>query len=245
MSQLEEQLMAQYKELTDDIKAYYDKQEAEFRSKSNIVPEDRINYLIDNKISNLEEQRKIIWNRLQDEFNQNTKDKHTNAKIISRNKKILCKLNDDLKTKQSELKELQDQNQTSFRHVEGYLYHNKSTENVVYVMMISSIILSINLIILILTYFGFIESFIGTIMFWISMIIIISFAVYQIYISQHNKSHLDYDKYIYPSPIITDSKISTKQNNIDYESVDKKIDKELDKYTKNTNNKCNVSNTKS
>jgi len=96
MSQLEEQLMAQYKDLTDDIKTYYDKQESDFRSKSNIVPEDRINYLIDNKINNLEEQRKVIWNKLQDEFNQNTKDKHMNAKMISRNKKILCKLNDDL-----------------------------------------------------------------------------------------------------------------------------------------------------
>jgi len=104
--------------------------------------------------------------------------------------------------------------------------------------MISSIILSINLIILILTYFGYISSFIGTIMFWVSMVIIISFAIYQIYIIQHNKSHVDYDKYIYPSPIITDTEVPTKQNNIDYEGVDKKIDEKLNKYT---TDKCNIS----
>lgn len=230
---LENQLMSQYQGLTDDIKNYYDQQEADFRAKSDVLPEDRVDYLITNKVGNLEGQRKAIWKTLQDEFNQNTKDKHLNAKMMSRNKKTLCNLNDNLKKKQTELKELQDKNQTSMRHVEGYLYHNKSTDHVIYVIQVSSVILLISSLFLALAQYGIIGSQGAGYFFWGSLLIILSFAIYQFYLSRPNQDRQDYDKFIYESPATTSTEPPVASDNIDYDTLDQKLDKELDKYTKN------------
>jgi hypothetical protein len=229
---LEDQLMSQYRGLTDDIKNYYDQQEADFRSKSDVIPEDRIDYLITNKVGNLEGQRKAIWRTLQDEFNQNTKDKHLNAKMMVRNKKTLCSINANLKKKQAELKELQDQNQTSLRHVEGYLYHNKSTDHVIYVMQVSAVILLISSLLLALAQYGMISAQGAGYAFWGLLLVVLCFVIYQFYLSRPNQDHQDYDKYIYQSPpTTTDAPVPS--DNIDYDTLDQKLDKEFDKYTKN------------
>jgi hypothetical protein len=229
---LEDQLMSQYQGLTNDIKNYYDQQEAEFRSKSDVVPEDRIDYLITNKVGNLEGQRKAIWRTLQDEFNQNTKDKHLNAKVMARNKKTLCSLNANLKKKQAELKELQDQNQTSLRHVEGYLYHNKSTDHVIYVMQVSAVILLLSSLILALAQYGLVGAQVAGYAFWGLLLVILCFMIYQFYIKRPNRDRQYYDKNVYQSPPTT-TKAPVASDKVDYDTLDQKLDKEFDKYTKN------------
>lgn len=228
---LEQQLLSQYNGLTEEIKKYHDQQEADFQSQSNFVPEDRVDYLITNKVSGLDHQRQAIWNTLKDEFNKNTKEKHLNAKVMSQNKKRLCQLNAGLKEKQNELKELRNKNQTSMRHVEEHLYNNRSVEHQIWIYQVIFAILVLGTCVLGLAKFGVITSSSSTFVFGGILLVIFAFAIYQWYLREPNQDRRYWDKYVYQSPPTTTDDPNPRSN-IDYDSLDKKLEGAFDKYTK-------------
>jgi hypothetical protein len=235
VNNLELELKQQYQGLTDEVKTYFDKQEADFlvQSKSNYqdpdsFTQDRTKFLIKKKIDNLDAHRREVWNYLTSEFNRNTHDKNLNAKMMSQNKNDITRNQKELKKNLDKLEDVRGNNYTSNRLREIELYELNRRKSQIFLMKIISLTLLACLLLSLAiqkealpreTIYIVILTFCG----------LICYVVYYLYIKNPGRSRRNWDKYYFEQPV---DKIQKDLNveEINYDNLDKDLDKEFHKY---------------
>jgi|UniRef100_A0A6C0ECC9 hypothetical protein len=236
INSLELELKQQYQGLTDEVKAYFDKQEAEFvaQSKSSYqnpdsFAQDRAKFLIKKKIDDLDTHRREIWTYLTAEFNRNTYDKSLNAKMMSQNKNDTAR---NQKTYQKYLDKLEDakgNTDTTKRLREIELYELNRRKDQVFLMKI----ISLTLLVCLFLSFGILNEVLPMETVFVVILIfggLIGYVIYYVYIKNSDRSRRNWDKYYFEQPTDTIKKDSNVIEDINYDKLDKDLDGEFHKY---------------
>ena len=231
---LKNELIKQYSGLDSELKKYFDCRQTDFLSKSQstyTVPEsyskDRGEFLVNNKIDDLETHRRDVWEYLTNEFNKNTNDKYLNAQMMSQHKKDMVRQRKNLKELTDKYNDLKDKNTTNNRQREIVLYEYNRRKDLLKIMKIISFALSICIILIVLTneYLPYETVYVVLGIF----ILLILYIIYYIYFKNPGRSRRQWDKYYFTQPeeII---KVDTIPDDFNYDNLDKKLDKDFDKY---------------
>ena len=232
---LDKELKIQYTGLTNDLKSYFDSRQNEFLDQSKLKyqnPEnyskDRGEFLISSKIDNLETHRKEVWNFLTDEFKNNTKDKFTNAKLISQNKKQLDSQKKLLKDKITEYKKLNENKSTYSRQREIALYEYNRRIDQLIIMKVIGIVLAICLVLTILIQKEFLPIETVYLIFAIFTLLIL-YIIYYIYLKNPGRSSRSWNKRYFNQPDL-ENRTQSVPDDFDYDSFDKKLDDDFNRY---------------
>ncbi len=229
------ELKSQYDGLSADIKKYFDTKEASFlnKSKSKYSPStsynnDRGEFLINQQIDNLDTYRTEVWNYLTNEFNKNTQEKYLNAKLQTQNKKDLEKKQKELNDLIKKQKNFSSLTSTNNRQREIVLYEYNRRNDQLFIMKIIAVVLLVCLIINILILNELIPyEFIYLIL--VIFLGLIIYVIYYMYFKDLGRSKRHYDKYVFAKPVIDFDQVQS-LTETQIEDVDKKMDKDLDKY---------------
>jgi hypothetical protein len=237
VSDLNKELLIQYDGLSDDLKDYFDKRQQDFlnESESNYTnpanyTTDRNKFILNNKIESLEIRRKEVWDYLVSEFNNNTKDKFLNAKMMSQNKKDMTyqkKTLDDLQEKYNNSK---DKTSTYGREREIILYEYNYRLNQLFLMKIIGGILILCLILSILIRKEMLPS---QVRYGVLTLfgLLVMYTIYYSYLKVPNRSRRQWDKYYFKQPDLKAKTDEAKlEPDFDYDKFDKKIEGDFAKY---------------
>jgi hypothetical protein len=236
VNNLEAELKQQYQGLTDEVKAYFDKQEADFQSQSksnypnpDSFTKDRAKFLIKKKIDDLDTHRREIWNYLTSEFNRNTYDKSLNAKLMNQNKNDITRNQKEYQKYLDKLENAKGTASTTSRLKEIELYQLNKRKNQVLLMKIISLSL---LACLFLSVAILNEILPKETLFLIILIFagLICYVIYYLYIKNPGRNNRYWDKYYFEQPVDVIQKDSHKDDDINYDKLDKDLDKEFHKY---------------
>ena len=120
---LESELDQQYIKLSDDIRSSIDDQDAQFieMSKNQYgdenYQEDREDYLIEQKINDLSQKREAIWNYLNKEYQENTRERKLNFKLLSQREKDIEKQVKEIKNLKQDKKRIITQDNIRNRNI--------------------------------------------------------------------------------------------------------------------------------
>jgi hypothetical protein len=233
-SELNNELINQYKGLDSEIKKYFDNRQNDFLNKSkseysnqDSYIKDRGEFLVNNKIDDLETHRRDVWEYLTNEFNKNTNDKYLNAQMMSQHKKDMSRQRKNLKELTDKYNDLKDKNTTNNRQREIVLYEYNRRKDLLKIMKIISFALSICIILIVLTneYLPYETVYVVLGIF----ILLILYIIYYIYFKNPGRSRRQWDKYYFTQPD-QDVKVESAPNPVDFDNFDKKLDKDFDKY---------------
>ncbi len=238
-SELDNQLKAQYSGLTEELKSYFDTKQKNFLDSSkgsyptpDSYYKDRGEFLINNKIDDLDTRRREIWDYLKNEFNTNTKEKYLNAKMMSQNKKELVRQKKTLEEYKKKYDELRDEKNTYGRQKEIALYEYHRRNDQLFIMKIIGLTLIICLILTVLIdkYLPYEIVYVILVVF----ILLILYIIYYIYLKNPGRSSRRWDHLYFKQP---DEDITMKNipDDFDFDKFDKKLDNEFGKYL----DKCN------
>jgi hypothetical protein len=237
VSDLDKELLIQYDGLSDDLKDYFDERQQDFlnEAQSNYTnpanyTTDRNRFILNNKIESLETRRSEVWDYLVSEFNNNTKDKYLNAKMMSQNKKDMTyqkKTLDDLQEKYNSSK---DKNSTYGRQREIALYDYNHRLDQLFLMKVIGGLLILCLILALLIRNEILPSEVAYVVLAL-FALLVGYTVYHVYLKAPNRSRRQWDKYYFKQPDLkTKTDASTIDPDFDYDKFDKKIDGEFSKY---------------
>jgi hypothetical protein len=232
---LDNELKVQYIGLTSDLKNYFDDRQNNFldQSKSQYenpeaYPKDRGEFLISSKIDNLESHRKEVWDFLTNEFTSNTKDTYTYAKMISQNKKQLDTQKKMLKDKVKDYKNLTQNKSTYNRQREIALYeYNRRLDQLV-IMKVIGIVLAICLFLSVLIGKEFLP-YETVYLILVIFALLIFYIIYYMYLKNPGRSSRKWDKRYFKQPDL-DLKTKSIPDDFDYDSFDKKLDADFNRY---------------
>lgn len=235
-TELDTELKSQYQGLSEEVKNYFDNQQKRFldNSKSkypspDTYQSDRKDFLIKKKIDDLDTHRQNVWSYLSSEFERNTNEKNRNAEIMDQNTK-------ELKRKEKELKKLQEEYQQSsgktntsnrLREIEKYEYYRRSSQ--VFIMKVIAVSLLSSIILLFLTKSHFLplETLYIVLFIFGGMVL---YVIYYLYLENPGRSHRYWDKYYFEQPKEQEINKQPEFDEFDYDTYDKKLDKEFNKY---------------
>jgi hypothetical protein len=233
-NELDNELITQYQGLTQDLKNYFDTKQNDFldQSKSSYpTPDnymrDRGEFLVNSKIDNLETRRKEVWDFLTSEFKNNTKDKYTNAKMLSQNKKQMSTQKKILKEKMDEYNKLKDSKSTYSRQREIALYEYNRRMDQLFIMKIIGIVLIVCLILTVLT--NKLLPFETIYLIFVIFGLLILYIIYYIYLKNPGRTSRKWDKYNFKQPEL-DIQTKSMPDNFDYDTFDKKLDDDFNRY---------------
>jgi hypothetical protein len=239
-SDLDAELKLQYQGLTDELKRYFDSRLTTFLnnekgkySPSSNYYKDRGDFLINQKIDDLDTHRSNVWNYLTAEFNQNTKDKYLNALALSQNKRDVVR---QQKTYDDMMKKYDENNNKSNvgkrqREIVQYEYNRRN--DLLFIMQVIFFTLVICVFITALVNFNSIP-YEGIYLVLLIFILLIIYIIYYIYFKAPGRSKRYWDKVDYPSPDTPSLKSSAykkgdkPKGNLD--KLNKKLDTEFNKY---------------
>ena len=233
-SELNNELINQYKGLNSEIKKYFDDRQNDFLNKSKTeysnqdsYTKDRGEFLVNNKIDDLETHRRDVWEYLTNEFNKNTNDKYLNDQMMSQHKKDMARQRKNLKELTDKYNDLKDKNTTNNRQREIVLYEYNRRKDLLKIMKIISFALSICIILVLLTneYLPYETVYLVLGIF----VLLILYIIYYIYLKNPGRSRRQWDKYYFTQPD-QDIKVESAPNPDDFDNFDKKLDKDFDKY---------------
>lgn len=232
---LDTELKQQYQGLTDDVKAYYDKQQADFLAESkskypdkDSFYQDRGKFLIRKKIDDLDSHRREVWTYLTSEFDRNTQDKNLNAKMMSQNKKDMLRHQKDFEKYQKKLEEASSDQHTSNRIREIELYELNRRKSQVFLMKIIALTMLACLVLTVClqqnllpsqTTYAVMAIFVGMILY----------VIFYLYFKNPGRSRRTWDKYYFEQPVEEIQK-DLNLDEINYDKLDKDLDKEFLKY---------------
>jgi hypothetical protein len=228
------ELKSQYTGLSADLKKYFDTKQDDFLKKSKTVHsqpnnyyQDRGEFLIDQQIENIDSYRNQIWDYLTTEYNNNTQEKHLNAKSHTQNLKEIQRKKKELASLTEKYNNFKSKNTTNNRQREIVLYEYYRRNDQLFIMKVIAVTLLVCLIITILINRLLPYEFVYlVILIFLGLII---YTIYYLYFKNLGRSKRYWDKYEFKKPDIkTDSVASLKETEI--ESIDKKMDKDFDKY---------------
>ncbi len=236
-SELDDELKLQYQGLTDDLKKYFDsrmnsfitKEKSSYSNSANYY-KDRGNFLINEKIEDLDIHRSNIWNYLTTEFEQNTKDKYLNALALSQNKRDVLRQEKNFK----ELEKKYDENSTKSnigkRQREMVQYEYNRRNDLLFIMQVIFFTFTVCVIITTLINLNIIP-YMAIYVVLVIFILLIIYILYYIYFNQPGRSKRYWDKIDFqiPSPTQSSSKSGSKPKG-DLDKLNKKLDKEFGKF---------------
>jgi len=231
---LNNELIKQYSGLDGELKKYFDSRQTDFLSKSQstyTVPDsyskDRGEFLVNNKIEDLETHRREVWDYLTAEFNKNTKDKYLNAQMMSQHTKDMQRQRASLKELTDKYNGLKDKKSTYNRQREIALYEYNRRKDQLFIMKVISVGLSICIILVVLMNeflpYETVYAVLGV------FVLLILYIIYYIYFKNPGRSKRQWDKYYFTQPEQT-IKVETVADDFNYDNLDKKLDKDFDKY---------------
>ena len=233
-SDLNNELINQYKGLDSELKKYFDSRQNDFADKSkseysspDSYSKDRGEFLVNNKIDDLESHRRDVWDYLTNEFNKNTKDKYLNAQMISQHKKDMDRQRKSFKELNDKYKDLKDKNTTNNRQREIALYEFNRRRDQLFIMKVISFALSICIILVLLTneYLPYETVYLVLSIF----VLLILYIIYYIYLKNPGRSRRQWDKFYFTQPD-NQIKVLSTPNPLDSDNFDKKLDTDFDKY---------------
>jgi len=233
-SELDNQLKAQYQGLTSELKTYFDTKQSEFLddSKQNYSSPDsyftdRGEFLINNKIDDLDTRRREIWNFITNEFNNNTREKYLNAQLMSQNKKDMARQRKTLEEYKKKYNDFNDKKNTFSRQKDIALYEYKRRRDQLFIMKVIGIVLIICLVLTILVnkFLPYETVYLILLLF----LLLILYIIYYIYFKNPGRSSRRWEHVYFKQPEI---EIVTKKipDDFDYDKFDKKLDGEFNKY---------------
>lgn len=239
-SELDAELKLQYQGLTDELKRYFDSRLNSFLTKekgsypnSTNYYKDRGDFLINQKIEDLDTHRSNVWNYLTTEFNQNTKDKYLNSLALSQNKRDVLRQQKNYEDLTKKYDENNDKSNVGKRQREIVQYEYNRQNDLLFIMRVIFFSLVICVIITALVNLNIIpyEAIYIVLLLFISLIL---YVIYYIYFKQPGRSKRYWDKIDFPSPEQPSFKSSSHKNgdrpggNLD--KLNKKLDDEFKKY---------------
>ena len=144
---LESELDQQYIKLSDDIRSSIDNQDAQFieMSKSQYgdgnYEEDREDYLIEQKINDLSQKREAIWNYLNKEYQENTKERKLNFKLLSQREKDIEKQLKEIKNLKQDKERIITQDNIRNRNIGHQKFIAKRHDYYFYLYKIIAVVL--------------------------------------------------------------------------------------------------------
>jgi hypothetical protein len=232
-SEVDNELKSQYTGLSDDLKKYFDSRLKEFLEKSKGTYSDPSNYykdrgefLVDQQISNLENYRNQIWGYLKSEFNTNTSEKYLNAKTINQNQREIARRKKDFEELDKKYNQFKSKKNIHNREKEIAIYELHRRNDQLYIMKIIAVVLLLCLLITFIIYMDALPYFTIFVVFTIFGILIL-YIIYYMYFTNPGRSKRYWDKKYFLKPSQETKKTSEE---IDYVSVDKKLDDEFNKY---------------
>lgn len=155
MSNIEEKylmnnLVGDYQKLTQDIMMYESELESRDRKWQEIggiknpnFKEDRKRQFIDNKITDLKDQRNRIWNYLTVQFNQNTKIRDSNFKQLEKLNQEITNVTTQIADKKSEIENAEGYMGKKVREHQILVYKNATDKEMIYLHSIGLVCLLI------------------------------------------------------------------------------------------------------
>jgi hypothetical protein len=243
-SELDNQLKAQYQGLTSELKSYFDTKQNEFvdsskqsYSEPSSYFTDRGEFLVNNKIDDLDMRRREIWDFLTNEFNNNTREKYLNAQLMSQNKKDMARQKKSLEEYKKKYNDFNDKKNTFGRQKEIALYEYNRRKDQLFIMKVIGIVLIVCVVLTLLTnkYLPYETIYLVLLLF----LLLILYIIYYIYFKNPGRSSRRWDHVYFKQP---DQEISMKKipDDFDYDKFDKKLDGEFNKYL----DSCTSTNTK-
>jgi hypothetical protein len=239
-SELDAELKLQYQGLTDELKKYFDSRLTSFLSKekdtyasSANYYKDRGDFLINQKIDDLDTHRSNVWNYLTTEFNQNTKDKYLNSLALSQNKRDVVRQEKNYEDLLKKYDENNDKSNVGKRQREIVQYEYNRRNDLLFIMRVIFVVLLICVLITALVNFTIIpyESIYLVLLLFFLLIL---YIIYYIYFKQPGRSKRYWDKIDFQSPDQPTFKSSSHKKgdkpkgNLD--KLNKKLDTEFNKY---------------
>jgi hypothetical protein len=239
-SDLDAELKLQYQGLTDDLKKYFDsrlntfltKEKSSYPNSANYY-KDRGDFLINQKIDDLDTHRSNVWNYLTTEFNQNTKDKYLNALALSQNKRDVIRQEKNFEDLSKKYEENNTKSNVGKRQREILQYEYNRRNDLLFIMQVIFGTLVICVFITALVNFTIMpyEVIYAVLVIFILLIL---YIIYYIYFNKPGRSKRYWDKIDFASPDQPTFKSSARKNgdkpkgNLD--KLNTKLDTEFNKY---------------
>ncbi len=239
-SELDAELKLQYQGLTDELKKYFDsrlnsfltKEKGSYPNSANYY-KDRGDFLINQKIEDIDTHRSNIWNYLTSEFNQNTKDKYLNSLALSQNKRDVLRQQKNYEDLTKKYDENNNKSNVGKRQREIVQYEYNRRNDLLFIMKVIFFALVICVIITALVNLNAIQ-YEAIYIVLLVFILLIVYIIYYIYFKEPGRSKRYWDKFDFPSPEQPSFKSSSHKNggkpdgNLD--KLNKKLDDEFKKY---------------
>ncbi len=239
-SELDAELKLQYQGLTDELKKYFDSRMNSFLTKEKgSYPKptnyykDRGDFLISEKIDDIDTHRSNVWNYLTTEFNQNTKDKYLNALALSQNKRDVLRQQKNYEDLMKKYDENNNKSNVGKRQREIVQYEYNRRNDLLFIMKVIFGALIICVIIAALINLKLIP-YLAIYLVLVVFVLLILYIIYYIYFNQPGRSKRYWDKIDFASPEQPSFKSSSRKRgdkpsgNLD--KLNKKLDDEFSKY---------------
>jgi len=198
---------SEYDEVNQEIQKTIQKQNDLYKKiQTNIngdYPDNRRDYQVSKKVGDLSEHSKKVWEFLDNRYDNNTQLKKSLFIRMNELENKSAKQQVEIDYLEDKRRQMQVNADTAKRHFEETKYGKDRF--VYYVPLHQRILISLAVIILILgaTYAGFIGKTAGLVSSVIIIAIMVCYGIYYIYVSNINRSNLDWNKYYYPAPAET------------------------------------------
>ena len=199
---LESDLQSQYDKLTQEIRKNIDEQDAKFieMSQSNYGGDydgDKTEYQIDKKIEDINNTRNSIWNYLKKQYNDNTRDRNINFKVLSQKKRTLNKQTNEIKKLNQLRDEVNTEKNTNNRKIQHHKYITDRYNYYffLYKVIASAIVLSILLLTSVI--YGYLPKKMGLMLTGVVFLCLVIYIFYYTIILNYNRDKFDWDAYYY------------------------------------------------
>ena len=196
-------LQSNYNELTDRI-IEYKKKEKELWDTD--LPEEEgyeIQISLLQKIKDLDEKKKIIWNYLVNEYNVNTQITDSNNKVISKSNKLIQTQKDIIHKNRESLDSIKNLSNTKKRIIDMNTYRFKKLQYHTS-LLFSTLYFLLFLFIFLILFSVKILSKKATLVFYFGLLIIWVIYIIVKIIGNSNRDDHDWDKYNFKKPDISD-----------------------------------------
>ena len=214
---LESELDQQYIKLSDDIRSSIDDQDAQFieMSKNQYgdenYQEDREDYLIEQKINDLSQKREAIWNYLNKEYQENTKERKLNFKLLSQREKDIEKQVKEIKNLKQDKEQITTKDNIRNRNIGHQKFIAKRHDYYFYLYKLIAVVLIMTSFVLAISLYGYVSKQTAIQISTVSMLVLLSYSVYYIVIRSFNRDKFDWDAYYFKGESLEDSRKRQKQ----------------------------------
>jgi hypothetical protein len=232
---IDTQLTSEYMYINSKAKTYFNTRMDDIKKKKQEnnpdynFYNDAVETLASNNIDDLEVHREKVWNYLKNEFNQNTKEKSDNARMIGMMKKDIKNYHENLDKFNNDFDDFSNQRYTSNRQKEIVKYQYDKRTDQLFLMKVIGLTLTGCLILVVLI--NRLLPYETIYVVFILLGLLILYIIYYTFLRNPARSRREWNKNYYEQPVISDDiKEQTRISPSKYDEVNKKLDKEFDKY---------------